>query len=537
MSLFSTLRTGVSGMNAQSNRISTVAENIQNASTTGYKRTSAEFSSLLLDAGNVGNYNSGAVETTLRRSVSEGGPIASTNSDKDLAIQGNGFFVVSDAAGAPFMTRAGNFVVDGKTGNLVNAGGFTLMGYSLANGTPNPVLNGVADLKPVNVSVMGQEARPSTSATIAGNLPAILGETDREGPPVFESSLIAYDQVGQPTKVGIRISALDRSVGLSGTAINLKISGSGWFQIKNDAGEIHYTRDGSFVAGDDGTIRTRSGYSLDPPIVVPNGTNKLIVENKGAIFGEMEGQVAPQAFGQVVLANFDDQSALHQLEDGTYSATPASGPPISGIPGDVRYGSVSLIDDFKPPAKWLVEITDPKSISAPSVILSFDQDGILSSNKNIISVSLNNYEPMAIDFSKVTQLAGPYSLSATADGSSPTAVSGTAFGEDGTVYAVYSDGTRKAAFKVPLADVASPDNLTPRAGNVFTASAASGNIQIGFAGQGGRGILKAGALEQSNVDVSTELTTMIESQTVYTANSKVFMTGNELLETLMNLKR
>ena len=62
-------------------------------------------------------------------------------------------------------------------------------------------------------------------------------------------------------------------------------------------------------------------------------------------------------------------------------------------------------------------------------------------------------------------------------------------------------------------------------------------IQVGFAGQGGRGILKAGALEQSNVDVSTELTPMIESQTVYTANSKVFMTGNELLETLMNLKR
>jgi flagellar hook protein FlgE len=90
---------------------------------------------------------------------------------------------------------------------------------------------------------------------------------------------------------------------------------------------------------------------------------------------------------------------------------------------------------------------------------------------------------------------------------------------------------------VPLADVASPNNLTPRAGNVFTTSAESGDIQIGFAGQGGRGTLKAGALEQSNVDVSTELTTMIESQTVYTANSKVFMTGNELLETLMNLKR
>ncbi|HEV2541918.1 MAG TPA: flagellar hook protein FlgE [Methylobacterium sp.] len=403
MSLIGVLRTGVSGMNAQSNRISTVAENIQNASTTGYKRTSAEFSSLLLDSGDVGNYNSGAVETTLRRAVSEGGPIASTNSDKDLAIQGNGFFVVSDAGGAPFMTRAGNFVVDGKTGNLVNAGGFTLMGYSLANGTPNPVLNGVADLKPVNVSVMGQEARPSTSATISGNLsfetpvydPLATGAVGYSK----KNSLKVYDNVGQPVTLDVQMT---------------KTAANTWAV--------------SFI-----------------------------------------NPAAP---------------------------TPAIG----------------------------------------STTVTFDGNGKVSGGGSTV-VTVPNGRSVTVNLSGLTQLSGDHNLSGTADGSSPTAVSGTAFGEDGTVYAVYSDGTRKAAFKVPLADVASPDNLTPRAGNVFTTSAESGDIQIGFAGQGGRGIMKAGALEQSNVDVSTELTTMIESQTVYTANSKVFMTGNELLETLMNLKR
>ncbi|GJE70443.1 flagellar hook protein FlgE [Methylorubrum podarium] len=403
MSLIGVLRTGVSGMNAQSNRISTVAENIQNASTTGYKRTSAEFSSLLLDSGDVGNYNSGAVETTLRRSVSEGGPIASTNSDKDLAIQGNGFFVVSDAAGAPFMTRAGNFVVDGKTGNLVNAGGFTLMGYSLANGTPNPVLNGVADLKPVNVSVMGQEARPSTSATISGNLsfetpvydPLATGAVGYSK----KNSLKVYDNVGQPVTLDVQMTK---------TAANT----------------------------------------------------------------------------------------------------------------------------------WSVSFINPAAPTPPvgSTTVTFDGNGKVSGGGSAV-VNVPNGRSVTVNLGGLTQLSGDHNLSGTADGSSPTAVSGTAFGEDGTVYAVYSDGTRKAAFKVPLADVASPDNLTPRAGNVFTTSAESGDIQIGFAAQGGRGIMKAGALEQSNVDVSTELTTMIESQTVYTANSKVFMTGNELLETLMNLKR
>ncbi len=116
-------------------------------------------------------------------------------------------------------------------------------------------------------------------------------------------------------------------------------------------------------------------------------------------------------------------------------------------------------------------------------------------------------------------------------------MTGTEFGSDGIVYATYADGTRLEAFKIPVAEVKSPDNLDPRAGNVYLPSLNSGDLQIGFAGLGGLGTIKASALEQSNVDVSTELTSMIESQTVYTANSKVFMTGNELLETLMNLKR
>lgn len=414
MSLIGVLRTGVSGMNAQSNRISTVAENIQNASTTGYKRTSTEFSSLLLDSVDYGNYNSGAVETTVRRAVGENGAIASTTSDSDLAISGNGFFVVKDVAGAPFLTRAGNFVVDGPTGNLVNAGGFTLMGYSLANGAPNPVLNGIADLEPINVSRMGQDARPSLKASIGGNLSfetpvsTTYYDPDRSiSNPVLtyskKSSLKVYDNVGQAKILDVTMTK--------------------------------------------------------------TGANSWSVK-------------------------FYDQAT----------------------PGSFPYSPLS------------------------TTTLTFDANGKVASGGSA-TVAVPNGRSMEIDLSSVTQLSGDYALSGTADGSAPTAVTGTAFGNDGTVYAIYADGTRRAAFKVPLADVSSPDNLTPRAGNVFTTSVDSGDIQVGFAAQNGRGTLKAGALEQSNVDVSSELTTMIESQSVYTANSKVFMTGNEMIETLMNLKR
>ena len=109
--------------------------------------------------------------------------------------------------------------------------------------------------------------------------------------------------------------------------------------------------------------------------------------------------------------------------------------------------------------------------------------------------------------------------------------------KDDTVYAVFGDGTTAAAFRVPLATVASPDNLTPRSGNVFDITPQSGNPQINFANVGGRGSIQSNSLEDSNVDLGNELATMIASQTGYGANSKVFQTGTEMLETLVNLKR
>ena len=133
MSLYGVMRTGGSGMNAQSNKLSTVADNIANVNTTGYKRASTEFSSLVLQSG-TGNYNSGSVETHVRYAITDPGTLNFTTSATDLAIQGNGFFVVTDAQGSkPFLTRAGSFVPDGQ-GNLVNAAGFYLMGYSPKNG-------------------------------------------------------------------------------------------------------------------------------------------------------------------------------------------------------------------------------------------------------------------------------------------------------------------------------------------------------------------------------------------------------------------
>ena len=88
-----------------------------------------------------------------------------------------------------------------------------------------------------------------------------------------------------------------------------------------------------------------------------------------------------------------------------------------------------------------------------------------------------------------------------------------------------------------LANVESPDNLVPQSGNVYSQGVDSGVIVTGFAGSGDFGSIQSGALEGSNVDIANELTAMIESQRSYTANSKVFQTGADLLDVLVNLKR
>ncbi len=190
MSLYGTMRTGVSGMNAQSNRLSTVAENIANANTTGYKRASTEFSSMILPSGN-GSYNSGGVQTEVRYSISQQGATTFTTSASDLAIDGGGFFIVEGANGQEYLTRAGSFVPDSE-GNLVNAAGFTLMGYEYEAGVdPTVVVNGFDGLTRVNLASDGLIATGSTKGSMGANLPSGAAVGD-----VSTTSLVVYDSQG-----------------------------------------------------------------------------------------------------------------------------------------------------------------------------------------------------------------------------------------------------------------------------------------------------------------------------------------------------
>jgi flagellar hook protein FlgE len=163
---------------------------------------------------------------------------------------------------------------------------------------------------------------------------------------------------------------------------------------------------------------------------------------------------------------------------------------------------------------------------------------LTGASPTMLSIAVPGGAPFELDISNMTQLSSDYRvLDAWVDGNAPSAVDRIEIDEDGTLYAIYESGARVATYKIPLADVPSPDNLTTRPGNVYSPSPDSGAVQIGFSTSGGLGALVSGALEASTVDLASELTSMIESQRTYTANSKVFQTGSELLDVLVNMKR
>ena len=202
MSLYGMMRTGVSGMQGQASKLSTIADNIANANTNGYKRFGVDFSTLVVN-GSTGTYNSGGVVTTVRQAVTQDGVLQPSNSSSDLAIDGNGFFVVQDNDGNSFLTRAGSFVPNAQ-GELVNAAGYYLSGYSYANGDPSVVVNGFAGLERVQINSGDLEASPSTEALFEANLPSSseivtgsLPSSNASGAEFsHKASMVAYDNLG-----------------------------------------------------------------------------------------------------------------------------------------------------------------------------------------------------------------------------------------------------------------------------------------------------------------------------------------------------
>ncbi|MEM1103151.1 MAG: flagellar hook protein FlgE [Pseudomonadota bacterium] len=177
MSINSALSAGVAGLNAYSAGLAVISDNIANVNTVGYKRSTAEFSTLVTDNDLEGKFAAGGVRAGSRSFVSEGGLIQSSSNSTDLAISGDGLFVVRSDVNQNntepvLFTRAGAFNED-QEGFLRNSAGFYLQGWPVdAQGEVNSNPSDFSLLQPVNVDQLGGTAEPSTTV----NLDAIFND-------------------------------------------------------------------------------------------------------------------------------------------------------------------------------------------------------------------------------------------------------------------------------------------------------------------------------------------------------------------------
>jgi flagellar hook protein FlgE len=168
--------------------------------------------------------------------------------------------------------------------------------------------------------------------------------------------------------------------------------------------------------------------------------------------------------------------------------------------------------------------------------LSFSDTGALTSGSPL-TFTVPGGQSVSLDLSNLTQLASSFNVSAaTANGNAPASLSGVTIATDGTLSFNYSNGSSSAAYVIPLANVESPDNLSSVNGNAYMANSMSGSVYLESVGSTSSALIKSSSLESSTVDLATELTEMIEAQSAYEANSKVFQTGANILDVLNNLK-
>ena len=180
MSIFGAMRSGVTGLFSQSQALGMIADNIANVNTVGFKAVRPRFSTLVTAQASADLHSPGGVQSKVEREIDAQGLLTSSAVSTDIAISGSGFFTVNDqtdGTGNTFFTRAGEFRPD-KEGNLVNSGGFTLMGWPIdSNGTVQQtnVLSAFSVLNTANLT----SAPVSTSLIeIGANLPAAAVDGD-----------------------------------------------------------------------------------------------------------------------------------------------------------------------------------------------------------------------------------------------------------------------------------------------------------------------------------------------------------------------
>lgn len=528
MSLYGAMFSGVSGLNAGSQALGTIADNISNVNTVGYKDTSARFSTLVTQQATVNSYAPGGVNFNRQSNIAGQGLLQGSSSATDLAISGQGMFVVngvvSPGSADPYLyTRAGSFTPD-QNGNLRNTAGFYLQGWATdAAGTPTATnLSVLSSLETVNVSGVSGSATATSSVELGANLPATAanGASSVTNVQIFDSLGVSHDVAFTWTKADLNqwnltltppsgsglITATDASNNPYASAGLLEFTAqpADGDTIVIAGTTYEFDNDASVTLGNTSVTIGADVATTIANLLTAAGDGRLTASGTSAIL------INQSAAGAALAVNPTNTSAIRQSSTGAYTvpaltaATPAITFNGNGTPATFNVANVNVSD-------W-------SSGAADSAITLDIGTATLSDG--------------------MTQFSGDYNVTfINQNGVKFGTFSGVSISEEGLVIALFDNGETLPIYKVPLVTFANMNGLTGRTGNVYIASDTSGPPVLRNAKSGGAGAVAAGALENSTVDLGTEFTNMIIAQRAYSATSRVITTADEMLDDLVRIKR
>ena len=502
----------LSGLNADSTALNTIANDLSNMNTTGFKAQTANFSDLFYQQlGTTGSgdpIQAGAgtqvanIETDFAATTSN-----STGLDSDVALQGSGFFVVQNGS-EQYFPRDGNFSTN-NNGGLITADGLSVMGYPAVNG----VVNTNAPLVPITIP---ENQTQAPSATTSFTMDATLNSGAAIG-ATASGPITIYDSLGNSYKATINYTKTNTNQWSYSISVPDNLTAN-----TSTPGQISYTfgsSGGTQATVDPGTSLTITGPNNATPPVTTTITAPVVT--------------AGEALGSPTTA-------------GTYAYGLQQAITTAGINATVSVtGNTLTITGANLSTSGSV-VQDAVATNATGT-LNFDSNGnLVSPSTNVSGISFAGLSDGASSLGLTWDLYGSNNTStitqvdATAvAGSTPATLSiantsqngfpsgeytGFTIGSDGTVTATFSNDQKLNVGQIALGTVANLQGLKANGNGEYSTTLASGSATIGVSGSSGLGTMEDGALEASNVNISQEFSDLIIAQRAFEANSKAITT-------------
>jgi flagellar hook protein FlgE len=558
MSINSAMLAGVSGLISNSSALAAISDNIANVNTVGYKRSSANFSTLVTSQSKNATYSAGGVKAQTHQFISQQGLTQATTSNLDLSIAGSGFFVGTEkpegltATDTRSFTRAGSFQLD-NLGYLKNDAGLYLQGWLAdpVTGAITPDPSDLTQLDSINVGTVGGTAEKTTRVGVNANLRS-------EQPVAAAANAVA-------TKTGLV------ETGGGGATNNYSVyyspTGTG------NQYQVEVRRAGVSVATGINTYDPTTGALVSTTLP---GTAPNVTVAPGVTVTQTQLGVNTKADA---IANGAYDPATRSMSD--YAEDPTTGVkpdfeiqiPVSDSKGGQRTVTLSLLKG-PGPNEWFAELrAKPGDLDnntnglISSGKVTFTTDGKLNSVGNLFggvtptAISIAASDPLAsgtaprwadglgIDSQDIqidlANAAGGLTQYNSQSVVQSVNTNGTAFGnltnievdDEGYVSAIFDNGVTRRIAQVAIATFSNPNGLKGVNGNAYRVTNESGTYSLKTPGQGGAGVIAPSTLEASTVDLSTEFTGLITTQRAYSASSKIITTADQMLEELLSIKR